>query len=177
MEPTQPKPRNIPLGLIDLSEYEQFDVELEPGDCLVSYTDALSNPAMPTARCWARTACCESCVCWATSGRQADRDPASRDRPTISREPVRRRRDRDGGASQRGATTSLLQRHVQDANSISRLAVSWVEPLGRASSPSRLQPGEHRRRYCSRAGSPLAGPGYEAPAPGRLILCVITSSL
>ena len=34
-------PSNIPLGMLDLSEYEQFDVELEPGDCVVSYTDAL----------------------------------------------------------------------------------------------------------------------------------------
>ena len=24
-----------------MTEYEQFDVELEPGDCLLSYTDAL----------------------------------------------------------------------------------------------------------------------------------------
>jgi sigma-B regulation protein RsbU (phosphoserine phosphatase) len=40
-------PSNIPLGLIDLSEYEQFDVELESGDCVLSYTDALieSNDA------------------------------------------------------------------------------------------------------------------------------------
>ena len=35
------KPANIPLGLIDLSDYEQFDVELAPGDCVLSYTDAL----------------------------------------------------------------------------------------------------------------------------------------
>ena len=34
-------PRNLPLGLIPITEYEQFDVELEPGDCLLSYTDAL----------------------------------------------------------------------------------------------------------------------------------------
>jgi serine phosphatase RsbU (regulator of sigma subunit) len=34
-------PGNIPLGLMEVSEYEQFDVELEPGDCVVSYTDAL----------------------------------------------------------------------------------------------------------------------------------------
>ena len=33
--------RNIPLGIMDLTEYEEFDVELEPGDCLLSYTDAL----------------------------------------------------------------------------------------------------------------------------------------
>ena len=32
---------NIPLGLIDATEYEQFDVELSEGDCLVSYSDAL----------------------------------------------------------------------------------------------------------------------------------------
>jgi phosphoserine phosphatase RsbU/P len=34
-------PSNIPIGLFDAAEYEQFDVELEPGDCLLSYTDAL----------------------------------------------------------------------------------------------------------------------------------------
>jgi sigma-B regulation protein RsbU (phosphoserine phosphatase) len=34
-------PSNIPLGLFDAAEYEQFDIELQPGDCLLSYTDAL----------------------------------------------------------------------------------------------------------------------------------------
>ena len=34
-------PSNIPLGLFDAAEYEQFDIELEPGDCLLSFTDAL----------------------------------------------------------------------------------------------------------------------------------------
>jgi phosphoserine phosphatase RsbU/P len=34
-------PGNIPLGIMDLTEYEEFDVELESGDCLLSYTDAL----------------------------------------------------------------------------------------------------------------------------------------
>jgi phosphoserine phosphatase RsbU/P len=34
-------PSNLPLGLLDMTEYEQFDIELEPGDCLLSYTDAL----------------------------------------------------------------------------------------------------------------------------------------
>jgi phosphoserine phosphatase RsbU/P len=34
-------PSNIPLGLFDVAEYEHFDVELEPGDCVLSYTDAL----------------------------------------------------------------------------------------------------------------------------------------
>jgi sigma-B regulation protein RsbU (phosphoserine phosphatase) len=40
-------PSNIPLGLMEISEYEQFDVALEPGDCVLSYTDALieSNDA------------------------------------------------------------------------------------------------------------------------------------
>jgi serine phosphatase RsbU (regulator of sigma subunit) len=37
----QSTPGNIPLGLMEVSEYEQFDVELEPGDCVVTYTDAL----------------------------------------------------------------------------------------------------------------------------------------
>ena len=34
-------PSNLPLGLLDITQYEQFDVELAPGDCLMSYTDAL----------------------------------------------------------------------------------------------------------------------------------------
>jgi phosphoserine phosphatase RsbU/P len=34
-------PQNIPLGIMDLTEYEEFDVELESGDCLLTYTDAL----------------------------------------------------------------------------------------------------------------------------------------
>jgi serine phosphatase RsbU (regulator of sigma subunit) len=34
-------PSNIPLGLFDAAEYEQFDIELAPGDCLLSFTDAL----------------------------------------------------------------------------------------------------------------------------------------
>jgi sigma-B regulation protein RsbU (phosphoserine phosphatase) len=34
-------PRNLPLGLMSITEYEHFDVQLEPGDCLVAYTDAL----------------------------------------------------------------------------------------------------------------------------------------
>lgn len=34
-------PQNIPLGIMDLTEYEEFDLELGSGDCLLSYTDAL----------------------------------------------------------------------------------------------------------------------------------------
>jgi serine phosphatase RsbU (regulator of sigma subunit) len=34
-------PQNTPLGLFDIADYEQMDVELDPGDCLVSYSDAL----------------------------------------------------------------------------------------------------------------------------------------
>ena len=36
-----PGPRNLPLGILDLTDYDQFDLELEPGDCLLGYTDAL----------------------------------------------------------------------------------------------------------------------------------------
>ena len=32
---------NMPLGILDMTEYEQFDVELRSGDCVLSYTDAL----------------------------------------------------------------------------------------------------------------------------------------
>jgi serine phosphatase RsbU (regulator of sigma subunit) len=42
-----PGPSNLPLGLLEISAYDQFDVELEPGDRMLSYTDALmeSNDA------------------------------------------------------------------------------------------------------------------------------------
>jgi len=32
--------RNIPLGLFQVADYEQLDLELDPGDCIISYTDA-----------------------------------------------------------------------------------------------------------------------------------------
>lgn len=32
---------NLPLGILSMAEYEHFDLELEPGDCVVTYTDAL----------------------------------------------------------------------------------------------------------------------------------------
>lgn len=34
-------PTNLPLGLLEISEYDLCDIELEPGDCVLSYTDAL----------------------------------------------------------------------------------------------------------------------------------------
>jgi phosphoserine phosphatase RsbU/P len=40
-------PSNLPLGMLEISDYDQFDIELEPGDRVLSYTDALmeSNDA------------------------------------------------------------------------------------------------------------------------------------
>jgi serine phosphatase RsbU (regulator of sigma subunit) len=35
------KPRNVPLGMFGFSEYENFDVVLEPGDRFLTYSDAL----------------------------------------------------------------------------------------------------------------------------------------
>jgi serine phosphatase RsbU (regulator of sigma subunit) len=40
-EDTVAGPCNLPLGMLDVTAYEQFDVELAPGDCLLAYTDAL----------------------------------------------------------------------------------------------------------------------------------------
>jgi sigma-B regulation protein RsbU (phosphoserine phosphatase) len=41
-------PSNLPLGLLAISEYDQFDIELEPGDCVLSYTDALMESNDPS---------------------------------------------------------------------------------------------------------------------------------
>jgi phosphoserine phosphatase RsbU/P len=38
---TSAKLSNIPLGMFNSAEYEHFDVELESGDCFVTYSDAL----------------------------------------------------------------------------------------------------------------------------------------
>ena len=32
---------NIPFGMFQVADYEQLDVELQPGDCVINYTDAL----------------------------------------------------------------------------------------------------------------------------------------
>jgi serine phosphatase RsbU (regulator of sigma subunit) len=40
-ETVDSRPRNMPLGIVAMAEYEQLDVELEPGDFLICYTDAL----------------------------------------------------------------------------------------------------------------------------------------
>ena len=37
----QASPANLPLGILSMTEYEHFDLNLEPGDCVVTYTDAL----------------------------------------------------------------------------------------------------------------------------------------
>jgi serine phosphatase RsbU (regulator of sigma subunit) len=39
--PEKKGPLNIPLGIFQLADYEHLDIELAPGDCLLSYTDAL----------------------------------------------------------------------------------------------------------------------------------------
>ena len=36
-----PAPHNIPLGIMEMTDYEQFDVELAVGDLVLFYTDAL----------------------------------------------------------------------------------------------------------------------------------------
>ena len=38
---TSRSPKNVPLGIIPYMDYEQFDVELEAGDMVLCYTDAL----------------------------------------------------------------------------------------------------------------------------------------
>jgi len=41
-------PSNLPLGLLEISSYDQFDIELETGDRVLSYTDALMESNDPT---------------------------------------------------------------------------------------------------------------------------------
>ncbi len=39
--PATPGPRNLPLGILDIADYDSSDIELQEGDCLLAYTDAL----------------------------------------------------------------------------------------------------------------------------------------
>jgi phosphoserine phosphatase RsbU/P len=34
-------PRNLPLGILSISDYDQCDIELDVGDCVLTYSDAL----------------------------------------------------------------------------------------------------------------------------------------
>jgi phosphoserine phosphatase RsbU/P len=34
-------PRNLPLGILDIADYDASDIELEDGDCVLAYTDAV----------------------------------------------------------------------------------------------------------------------------------------
>jgi hypothetical protein len=38
-----PAPKNIPLGILALTDYEQLDIQLEGGDLVLCYTDALTE--------------------------------------------------------------------------------------------------------------------------------------
>ena len=106
-----PHARNIPLGLFE-SEYEQFDVELESGDCLLSYTDALIESRDATARCWARMACCDPAPIGGRGAAEADRDAAAGNCGAPSGESLRRRRDGDAGARERPKAAIFVQREA-----------------------------------------------------------------
>ncbi len=36
-------PANLPLGIFAQTDYEHFDIEMQPGDCVLAYTDAVSE--------------------------------------------------------------------------------------------------------------------------------------
>ena len=40
-----PEPKNIPLGILDLTDYDLFDARLEVGDLVLCYTDSLVESA------------------------------------------------------------------------------------------------------------------------------------
>jgi hypothetical protein len=48
LTPQQSEAQNIPLGIVDLADYEQFDVALDVGDLVLCYTDALTESRDPS---------------------------------------------------------------------------------------------------------------------------------
>jgi phosphoserine phosphatase RsbU/P len=49
-ESANPDPVNMPLGILDISDYETFDVPLKIGDLVVCYTDSLVESNGPNGR-------------------------------------------------------------------------------------------------------------------------------
>ena len=105
-----PSPNNMPLGIIDITEYEQFDVELESGDCVLSYTDA--SDRVPRCR-WRDAGRSRSAADPASARRcraaTPDQDAAARDQGSISGQSDRGRRDGAPRPSQRAQAAAFVQ--------------------------------------------------------------------
>ena len=150
-------PQNIPLGIMDLTEYEEFDVELETGDCLLSYTDALIESRDADGEMLGEAGVLRIMrLLGDVRTAKVDRDTAERSWRPLSRESVRRRRDGARRARQRAPAALLHQRKVGGLESFLRHRDSRDQPPRRTSAGSRFQPAKYRWRDYSGPGAPLA---------------------
>jgi hypothetical protein len=46
-ESTSEEPMNLPLGIVDLADYQTFDTPMKPGDLVLCYTDSLVESCGP----------------------------------------------------------------------------------------------------------------------------------
>ena len=151
-------PRTFPLGLLDLGEYEQFDVELEPGDCLLSYTDALIESRDADGEMLGEDGLLRIMRLLGDVEPQklietllaeiAERFPENLSEDDVTVMVVQ--------ASGQTAT-AFFPGQAEGAHPACRLAASWLESLGGTPAAPRLQSGEYRRRDRSCAGPALAG--------------------
>ena len=98
----------LPLGIMEDSEYEQTEVQLDPGDVVVIYSDGVTDARAPAMSCTTRRATTASSSEWPR--RPAGRPPSagrssrtSASSPPTTRRPTTspwcawgRRRDREG---------------------------------------------------------------------------------
>ena len=165
------KPQNIPLGLLALAEYEQVDVELDPGDCLLKYTDALIESSDADGEMLGEDGLLRIMrligdvqpekVIETVLNEIEDRYPEN-----LAKDDVTLMLVRASGLQPQHPFLEKIKARLRFAG----VAASWLESLGRARSAPRLQSGEHGRRDRSRpwlaAGAPKArGTGRRAPDP------------
>jgi phosphoserine phosphatase RsbU/P len=142
-------PSNIPLGLFDGAEYEQFDLQLEPNDCLLSFTDALIESRDADGEMLGEDGLLR--IVRVLRATKADRDAAGRNRTALPGKSIRRRCHRTGGSRKRPPAPIFLARKVRSTGTLYKGADAW-----RARALPGRQSRQYRRRHHSRASPPLA---------------------
>jgi sigma-B regulation protein RsbU (phosphoserine phosphatase) len=116
---------NLPLGIIDPTEYSQFAVPLAPGDCVLIYTDSLIEATSPAGEQLGESGLLR--LATETGGRQ----PFAQSSPEMFCETLLSRLDAyRGGEPANDDVTMLLLQH-NGANPAGQSVAQWTRTIGR----------------------------------------------
>ncbi len=139
-----------------MAEYEQLDVELEPGDCLLSYTDALIESRDANGEKLGEEGLLR--IVRLLGDVEPDRlieavvkEIADRYPENLSADDVTLLVLRANGTERRHAFQDMLRAQMRMIGSLIR-----AQSQSRAAALARRKPREYRRRHYSRARPPLA---------------------